>query len=211
MAIADIIKEIDAYVLSLRHARELLAPQTPEAGHKESDDRNRKLNAKKRAPALSSKPRIPENKSRVSHPPTLRSILDKPVESVPRMHESLARQAAKSGQPVIAPADLAPPQNGHQEVLSSVATNASIKPVRSTHVKPALGTRANHVKPAVALAGSMNSRIVVVSAQEVQRERDQAAQSQVRRPRVPSVGQTGRRAFEALFRDENEPLKASDR
>jgi hypothetical protein len=211
MAIADIIRQIDAYVLSLRHARELLVPPTPEAGHKEADDRNRKLNATKRAPARSSKPRIPENKSRVSRPATLRKILNEPVESIPRMDGSVARQAAKSEQPVIAPAVLPPQQNGNQEVLSSLATNAPIKSVRSTYVKAAFGTQARHVKPAVALAGSTNSKIVVVSAQEVQRERDQAAQSQVRRPRLPSVGQTGRRAFEALFRDETEPSKASDR
>jgi hypothetical protein len=127
------------------------------------------------------------------------------------MDGSVARQAPESEQPVIAPAVLPPQQNGNQEVLSSVATNAPIKSVRSTYVKAAFGTQARHVKPAVALAGSTNSKIVVVSAQEVQRERDQAAQSQVRRPRLPSVGQTGRRAFEALFRDETEPSKASDR
>src|SRR5436309_9071642 len=106
MAIADIVKEIDAYVLSLRHARELLAASMSPAGHKEADDRNKTLKAKKRAPAPSTKPRSPENKPRVSRPATLRNILKEPVESVPRMHGSVPRPAANSGQPVIAPAVL---------------------------------------------------------------------------------------------------------
>jgi len=210
MAIADIVKEIDAYVLSLRHARELHATATSHAGHKEADDRKKTLKAKKNAPVPTSKPRIPENKSRVSRPATLRKILNDSVESVARVHGSVVRQPAKSAQTVIAPADLPTQQNARQENVSSIATTSSIQSVRGKNRKPSFGTQAHHVKPAVALAGSTNSRIVVVSAQEVQRERDQAAQSQVRRPRVPSVGQTGRRAFEALFRDETEPSKPSD-
>ena len=204
MAIADIIKEIDAYVLSLRHARELLLP-TSESGHKE------KLNLKKRAPAPSGKPPMLENESRISRPATVRKILKERVEPVPVIHRSVSRHDAKTGQPEIAPADLPQAQNAPQETLSSIETNSSVRSVRGSIRKPAFGRQANHVKPAIALAGSMDSRIVVVSAQEAQRERDQAAQSQVRRPRVPAVGRTGRLAFEALFRDETDPSKAPDR
>ena len=55
-------------------------------------------------------------------------------------------------------------------------------------------------KPAIALAGHSGARIVVVPADEVRRERERAAQPEVRRPRVPASGLTGRLAFEALFK-----------
>jgi hypothetical protein len=62
-------------------------------------------------------------------------------------------------------------------------------------------------KPAIALAGLVHSKIVVVSAEQAQREWERAAQSEVRRPRVPATGLTGKRAFEALFNDGNDTSK----
>lgn len=47
----------------------------------------------------------------------------------------------------------------------------------------------------------MSSRVLVVPAEDVKRERDRAAHSEVRRPRVPATGLTGRLAFEALFKN----------
>jgi len=55
-------------------------------------------------------------------------------------------------------------------------------------------------KPAIALAGPAGARIVVVSAEQVRREREKAAQAKVERPRVLGTGLTGRLAFEALFK-----------
>jgi hypothetical protein len=55
----------------------------------------------------------------------------------------------------------------------------------------------------------MSSKVVVVSAEQVQREREQAAHPTIRRPRTPSSGLSGRLAFEALFKDETDPSKAS--
>jgi hypothetical protein len=62
-------------------------------------------------------------------------------------------------------------------------------------------------KPAIALGGPVHSRIVVVSAEQAQRELERAAQSEVRRPRVPATGLTGKLAFEALFNDGGDTSK----
>jgi hypothetical protein len=62
------------------------------------------------------------------------------------------------------------------------------------------GTKPDGPKPAIALASPAGAKIVVVPAEQVRRERDQAAQPEVRRPRVPASGRTGRLAFEALFK-----------
>jgi hypothetical protein len=50
------------------------------------------------------------------------------------------------------------------------------------------------------LARLAGDKIVVVPAEQVRREREQAAQPEVRRVRVPASGLTGRLAFEALFK-----------
>jgi hypothetical protein len=66
--------------------------------------------------------------------------------------------------------------------------------------KPASGDKPVAIKPAIALAGPTNAKIVVVSAEQVQREREQASHPAVPRPRLPSNGRTGKLAFEALFK-----------
>jgi hypothetical protein len=62
------------------------------------------------------------------------------------------------------------------------------------------GIKPDATKPAIALAGPAGARIVVVPAEQVRREREQAAQPKVQRPRVLGTGLTGRLAFEALFK-----------
>ena len=74
----------------------------------------------------------------------------------------------------------------------------------STHrrtVRKTTETKPEKIKPATALTGPMPPRVVVVSAEEVKRERDRAAHSEVRRHRMPATGLSGRLAFEALFKD----------
>jgi hypothetical protein len=85
----------------------------------------------------------------------------------------------------------------------------SFKSVRHRTAKPALGNEPNANKPAIALAGPMNAKIVVISAEQIQREREKAAHPAIRRPRLPASGLSGRRAFEALFRNQADPTKTS--
>jgi len=72
--------------------------------------------------------------------------------------------------------------------------------VRLRTSKSNSGTKLDAAKPAIALAGAAGAKIVVVPAEQVRREREQAARPEVRRPRVPASGLTGRLAFEALFK-----------
>jgi hypothetical protein len=83
-------------------------------------------------------------------------------------------------------------------------TNKHKPPTESKHrriVRQTPETNPEKIKPASALAGPVYSRVVVVSAEEVKRERDRAVHSEVRRHRLPATGLSGRLAFEALFKD----------
>lgn len=71
--------------------------------------------------------------------------------------------------------------------------------MRRRTLKPA-ATTPDPAKATNALAGPVNSKIVVVPAEQVRRERERAAHPEVRRPGVPASGLTGRLAFEALFK-----------
>ena len=82
--------------------------------------------------------------------------------------------------------------------------NGSVESAHHPIAKSALGAKPEAPKPAIALAGPMSSKIVVVSPEQVQRERE-AARPVVRPPRLPGTGLTGRQAFEALFKDEAAP------
>ena len=72
--------------------------------------------------------------------------------------------------------------------------------MRDRSPKSTAGTKPDAAKPAIALAGPRGAKIVVVPAEQVRREREQAAQPKVQRPRVLGAGLTGRLAFEALFK-----------
>jgi hypothetical protein len=88
--------------------------------------------------------------------------------------------------------------------------SASIRSVHHRTAQPSPGTKRDKTKPPVAFTGSMQSKVVVVSAEQVQRERAQAALPAIRRPRTPSSGLSGRLAFEALFKYETDPSRASE-
>jgi hypothetical protein len=86
----------------------------------------------------------------------------------------------------------------------SLFTNKQKPLTESTHrrnMQQSFETEPWKIKPATALGGSLPSRVVVVSAEELKRERERAANSEPRRPRMPAAGLSGRLAFEALFKD----------
>ena len=55
------------------------------------------------------------------------------------------------------------------------------------------------ISPEIALAGGLVGRVVVVPAEQVRRQREEAARPPVVRPRAPVYG--NRSAFDALFKD----------
>ena len=200
MAIVDILNEIDAYLVRLRHARALLARQKDALLQRERRSKS-KTKVRKPAPSLANKPRIHETKSR-SKPQVM--------ASPPQVQSPVSQPSKAEGLPVMAP-EPAAPQTLNGNMVPVQRLRASLRGVRRLSAKPAPSAEADKIKPAIALSGAVN-RVVVVSPEQVQRERDRtatAANAEVRRPRMPSSGRSGRLAFEALFKDAIDPSKAS--
>ena len=208
MAIADIIDAIDAYLLCLRNARELLLAPMTNARRKRASRSKRKVKVGKTAPTVSS--RRNEKKNRPDRAVRERKIENERVDSLAQVRGAVARQPAVPVQPLIAATAATPQPTIEKEIVSPKRQMASVRSVRHRTARTRISTKPENIKPAIALAGSMNSKIVVVSAEQAQRERDRAAQSEVRRPRPPATGLSGKLAFEALFKDEPDPSKASD-
>lgn len=223
MSIAEIINEIDAYLFSLRHARNLLSAPIMELPRKKAPRRKRKVKMGKTAAAATSKPRAQTTTSRSGGQASERKTLkERPrVDSAPRVRSSVPRQTAKieklEQRPQIEaikptpPSAIAPQEASRTEIPSSPNHVRVPRPVHRSAAKPRVRPKVEVAKPAIALAGSMNSKIVVVSAEQARQERNRAvAPPEVRRPRLPSTGLSGKLAFEALFKDAIDPSKSSE-
>jgi len=210
MPIVDIIHEIDAYLLCLRHARDLLSAPVTESRGKRAHRSQRKVQAAKADHVLSSKPRIQKNRSRSDRPALQGKVAKKRADSVSPIRNAVTTEAAVPEKLRIAATERAPRQAVERIIASPGRHKSPVKRERRSAAKPASRAKLDDVKPAIALAGSMSSKIVVVSAEQAQRERKQVAQSEVRRPRVPAAGLTGRLAFEALFKDATDSASTSE-
>ena len=207
MTVAEIINEIDAYLLCLRHARDLLLAPMTEARRERESRRKTAVKASKPGRPLSSKPRIRENKSRFDPMVAPATTPRQNVDPDSQVRGSVGPQAAVPEQPPVAVTAQKPQQDVPIERLpSSDRQMSSTRTARRRVTKRAFGTILE-TKPAIALAGPVHSRILVVSAEQAQRERERAAKSESRRPRVPATGLTGKLAFEALFNDGNDTSK----
>jgi hypothetical protein len=210
MPIPDIIRQIDAYLLRLGHARDILAAPKTEAQREQSLLRKKETKAKSMAAAVSSKPRIQDNKSRSKSPPRQGTMVHERVDSVSNVRHSVIRQTTKvSEQRPLADTALAPRQGAEGEAFNS--NNRKTWNI-SAHPKTARKTitsKPDNIKPAIALASSKPSRIVVVSAEQAKWERDRAAKPEVRPHRPSHSNLTGRLAFEALFKDEKDSSKTA--
>ena len=209
MPIAEIINEIDAYLSRLREARELLLDRMTEAPQKRVPRRKRKVVVTEAGPALASRRRADENKSPSNHAVAHLNEVAKRIDASAQIPRAVVDSALDSEKPEMIEPERAIPQSVVIRRLPAKEPSTSIRSVRHRTGEPTLVTQLNKIKPPIALAGSMSSRVVVVSAEQVQREREQAAQPAIRRPRTPSSGLSGKLAFEALFKDETDPSKAS--
>ena len=197
MAIADIVQEIDAYIARLRQARELLAASlTGELRARESDT-TKQIAPEQTAPTPSAKRRTAEARSRSKAAERKIEAAAIPIDPGSEQLSPVAPQAVEEQQPLIAPTAPAPVETPERAKLATPRRRTSSRGVRAV-------SKANRepVKPTNALSSSMASKIVAVSAAELQRERERAAQSVAVRPKVSWTGQTGRLAFEALFKNE---------
>jgi len=208
MLIAEIINEIDAYLSRLCQARELLLDRRTEAPQKRVPRRRGKVMVGQADMVSSSRRRADKNKFGSS------DLVTHPKEGKGRgypaaqVSSAVPRHLLYSEQTAIVESKITQPS----VVISRLPAKGpitSIRSVRHRTAKPAFANMPDVIKPAIALAGPMNTKIVVVSAEQLLRERERAARLQPRPQRTPITGLSGRRAFDALFKNESDPSKTS--
>ena len=203
MAIADIIREIDAYIVRLRQARDFLAASLTGALDARGSYRTNKVRVGKTAPELRAKRRVRDLESRLDSADRTVKPARGPNDSASEQRRPVAPLAVEVHQTLIAAADPAPVETPRPvETFAPAELGTARRRGRRRVARETSGAIAETRKPANALSNSTASGIIVVSAAEVQRERERAAQSVAVRPRVSWTGQTGRLAFEALFKNE---------
>jgi hypothetical protein len=199
MAIADIITEIDTYLSCLRRARAILSASIPGQRSEKTIRRKEKAKAGKAAPFVSNVFRLREKKSGSNKLlPQGMMTVEKRVNSEFQAPGLAAPEVAMPEQPPTL--ELQTQRIVEIEKLPSRGGRRSILPAQRRTMPRKLDPKPNQITPAIALAGSMSSRIVVVSAEEAKRERNRPVDPEVQPRRVPT-GLTGKLAFEALFKD----------
>ena len=220
MPIAKIIHQIDAYLSSLLQARELLSAPIEKAPNESLPRQQRKIKSRKMAAAAPTKARVLKPKSRSAAQSAERSAMKERSRIHPpsQVRNSLTAPVAEPDQPrpvedakPVPASTIQPQQIIRTERPSTLKSANAARPARRSIPKPPVRPKLEAAKPAIALAGSMNSRIVVVSAEQARQERNRTAPTppEVRRPRVPSTGLNGKLAFEALFKDSSDPSTSS--
>jgi hypothetical protein len=200
MPLDEIVNEIDSYLSRLRQARELLLDRRTKAPQKRVHRRKRKVTPGQADPASSRRRRAEKNKSRSNH---LVAHLNGGIEHFERSAQvpsSVTHHASQLVQPAIAQPERVIPRSVIVKRLPSKGQGTPIRSVPHRTPKSNPGTKPDAVKPAIALAGPAGAKIVVVPAEQVRRERERATHPEVRQPRVPDSGLTGKLAFEALFK-----------
>jgi hypothetical protein len=202
MPIAEIINEIDEYLSRLRQARELLSRRITEVPQETLPRPKRKVFARQTDKALSVGRHADGNETQSNRAIAQRKEMrERGIPAAPVL-AGAPLQSSHKEQPAIVVPQCAMPQNIVITRLPSRRRKSSNMPKRHRMAMTESGTKPDAIKPAIALAGAINTKVVVISAEQVKREREQAARPEIRQPRVPASGLSGRRAFEALFKDE---------
>lgn len=199
MPLAEIIREIDACLLFLRQARDLLSVPLTEARRERKPLDKKKVKVRKTALAASSNPRISKKTFRSNPLVRGEKMAEERVDSVSEVRGQKAHQATNPEPPLIAV--MASPRTVETGKRPSGEQRPPTLSMRRQTAPRPLGAKARNIKPAGALTNSMSSKIVVLSAEEAKHARERAAHSEVQRPPVHTSGRTGRLAFEALFKD----------
>ena len=200
MPIPEIIEEIDTYLALLRQARELLLDRSTEPPQKRAPRPKRNVTPRRVDPASSRSRGANKNKPRSNH---LAGHLKRGAERVDfgaQVPSSVAHDTSHSELAAITQLECTMPPSVVIKRFPPKGPSTSIQSMRHRTSKPTVGTKPDGPKPAIALAGPAGTKIVVVPAEQVRRERERAAHPEVRRVRVPASGLTGRLAFEALFK-----------
>ena len=208
MPIPEIIDGIDAYLSILHQAREILLTGRTET-HQKSTRRNKRKSILERTRPARLNRRVEEKNSQSNRPiPPLSAVTDRAAARI-QTNSDVTRDAPRPEQQTPVSPERAIPQGVEIKRIPARHRSGAIRSLRQQTVKPALGRKPDAIKPAIALGGSAKSKIIVVSAEQLQRQREQAAQSAVRGSRLPASGLTGRLAFEVLFNGGKEPGKTS--
>jgi hypothetical protein len=197
MSVAEIITEIDAYLLCLRRARQLLAGSDGLARRRNAACKQAATEAKETASAAATAPRIQMAKA-------LREAVRRKatITEIERVALAVAPDGEKAVQTMLfQPHTTAQRLPVGKGVLSSAEWDHAQNTVRRRSEPRKQTTVPKSAKPANALSGPVPFRVVVLSAEEAQKAREQAARSVISDQRASSAGLTGRTAFEALFKD----------
>ena len=208
MPIAEIIHEIDAYLSRLRQARELLSGRITNVPQEKHPQRKTPL-VRRAATSSSTTHRLGENKTRSNRPVVHRKGQKRVGDASNQIFAAVLPQTANTEKSVKMEPERIIPQTIAITRLPASRRARSSRSVDHHTAKRPSRTPPESARPAIALAGPTTTRIVVVSADQVQRERAQAAPPLIRRPRIASSGLTGRLAFEALFADSTDTSKSS--
>jgi hypothetical protein len=198
MSIAEIVREIDSYLCRLRMARDLLSPPEKKARTKRARRGHKGVKPSEKHSPSHSKTPARKPKSRPTRQELEPNANRRGLKSVVRQSGAIhPKTAADEEVPVSAAADIAPQAAG-EVLLPPTSSAAPIQRVRRR--KEMIRKEPNVTKSAVALGGAPKQWVVVVPAEEVRRQREEAARPPALRQRASTY--TGRTAFEALFKDE---------
>jgi hypothetical protein len=199
---AEIINDIDEYLLRLNRARDLLAGSTMTAQRSQARSRKTAISSGKRVRATRNVP----PRSEMKLPVGIRTRKAKPAsEKLSRSRNGVSVTVEVAER--IEPDPLAPERAPHQveQARSVQKESARVTPRRRSARQKKTPTKTDtSPKPATASRRPVPTGWIVVSAEEARRQREPQERLAQARSATPSRGLTGRRAFEALFGDTSE-------
>ena len=203
MRLAKILNKIDTYLLRLRQARDLLAASTITEQRSRARSRRTAISAPKSVRATGSVQPLPEKK----RPAGITTRKPKPAaENLHGSHNrvSVTVEAAERNEPVFSALEPAFDQVEGARPLQKENGRATPQRRRPVQQGKAAAKLEPSPKPATASNRPVPTGWIVVSAEEAKRQRQPDARPAQLHSHTPSRGLTGRRAFEALFRDTSE-------
>jgi hypothetical protein len=205
--LAEIINDIDEYLLRLNRARDLLAGSTMTAQRSQARSRKTAISSGKRVRATRNVP----PRSEMKLPVGIKTRKAKPAsEKLSRSRNGVSVTVEVAER--IEPNPLAPERAPHQveQALSVQKESARVTPRRRSAQQKKTPTKIDaSPKPATASRRPVPTGWIVVSAEEAKRQREPQERLAQARSATPSRGLTGRRAFEALFGDTSESSRTS--
>jgi hypothetical protein len=201
--LAEIINEIDVYLLRLQQARDLLAASTMTEQRSRVRSRQTAINARKRVRATRNSQPLPEKKL----PAVITTRTPKSAaENLYGLHNrvSVTAEAAERNEPALSVPEPALHQVEGALPLQKKNTRSTPQGRRPARQEKAPAKLETSPRPATASNKPVPTGWIVVSAEEAKRQREPEAHLAQLRSAAPARGLTGRRAFEALFGDTSE-------